>query len=193
MSIDIDEILARRRSFYPVQFSGQRIEDKVIHKLLQSANWAPTHKYTEPWRFKVFCARGLKRLIAFPLEYYLRHTPAEEQKDSKIARIKERKNQISHSIAIVMHRDSQERVPEVEEICSVACAVQNIYLSCLNKGIGGYWSTGAFAFSPETADFLNLNENEKCLGFFQLGMLQENAKAVGRRGNYLEKIEFIEE
>lgn len=193
MNIDIDEILAQRRSFYPAQFSGAQIEEDTIHKLLQSANWAPTHKYTEPWRFKVFSGSGLHRLIDFQLDYYLKNTPKEEQKETKISRIQDRKNQISHSIAIVMHRDTQERVPELEELCSVACAVQNIYLSCLNKGIGGYWSTGAFAFSTETSAFLKLEENERCLGFFQLGVLQENAKAVGRRGNYLDKVEFIKE
>lgn len=33
---------------------GKRTPDEQIMQLLALADWAPTHGYTEPWRFVVF-------------------------------------------------------------------------------------------------------------------------------------------
>ena len=40
-----------------------------------------------------------------------------------------------------MQRDPGERIPEWEELASVACAVQNMWLSATSYGIGAYWSS----------------------------------------------------
>ena len=60
-------------------------------------------------------------------------------------------------------------VPEWEEIAAVAMGVQNMYLTCTANNVGCYWST------PNTkdyiGDYLGLEENQKCLGFFYMGMV----------------------
>ena len=38
--------------------------------MLENANWAPTHRLTEPWRFVVFKGEGLKTLAKFQSELY---------------------------------------------------------------------------------------------------------------------------
>mgnify|MGYP006091725165 FL=1 len=45
--------IKERRSIMPDQFIDKEISDETIDLILDSANWAPTHKKTEPWRFKV--------------------------------------------------------------------------------------------------------------------------------------------
>ena len=47
------ELIKSRRSIMPHQFSNLSIEDDHINLILEAANWAPTHKKTEPWRYKV--------------------------------------------------------------------------------------------------------------------------------------------
>jgi len=61
----INEIIRARRSVYPAQFIEKPIAKKVIQNLLENANHAPTHRLTEPWRFKVFIADGKKALGDF--------------------------------------------------------------------------------------------------------------------------------
>ena len=51
--------IAKRRSIFPIQFSDKEVTDSQLHELFEAANWAPTHRRTEPWRFKVF--RGEKK------------------------------------------------------------------------------------------------------------------------------------
>ena len=49
----ISEIIKSRRSVFPAQYNNEPIDREEIMKILEAANWAPTHRRTEPWRFKV--------------------------------------------------------------------------------------------------------------------------------------------
>jgi len=88
-----------------------------------------------------------------------------------------------------LHRDPKERVPEWEEIASVAMAVQNIWMSLDQYGLGGYWS------SPALSNFLGehvaLKENETCIGFFYIGACEPFEKRV-KKGAIEEKVEWVE-
>lgn len=58
--MDIFELIQQRRTVSPNQYNKQPITEEELQKILESANWAPNHKNTEPWRFKVM--RGESRL-----------------------------------------------------------------------------------------------------------------------------------
>ena len=49
----IFDVIRNRRSVFPVQYNGKPVSKMDIEKVLEAANWAPTHKKTEPWRFRV--------------------------------------------------------------------------------------------------------------------------------------------
>ena len=50
---NISEIIQHRRSIYPAIYTGEVVPQEVIQKMVENANWAPTHRLTEPWRFTV--------------------------------------------------------------------------------------------------------------------------------------------
>ena len=81
-----------------------------------------------------------------------------------------------------------ESVPEVEEIASVAMAVQNIWLSCVPHKIGSYWSSPKAMY--EANEFLGLGEGERCLGVFYMGYY-EGDKIQGKRKDISEKVEWM--
>ena len=54
----------------PHQFIKKEIEEKQLRKILGAASWAPTHKKTEPWRFKVFKNKSKEKLGIFLAEKY---------------------------------------------------------------------------------------------------------------------------
>ncbi len=45
--------IAHRRSVFPPAFIDEPVKDEEIEVILRAANWAPTHKLTEPWRFVI--------------------------------------------------------------------------------------------------------------------------------------------
>jgi nitroreductase len=70
-------------------------------------------------------------------------------------------------IAICMQRDPKKSLPEWEEIAATAMAVQNMWLTAFELGIGAYWSSpGLIKYIDK---FIQLEEEEQCLGFFYLG------------------------
>jgi nitroreductase len=73
---EVNELMRSRRSVFPKDYTGEKIDDFIIKQMLENANWAPTHKLTEPWRFVVFTGDGLKKLAAFQSELYKQVTQA---------------------------------------------------------------------------------------------------------------------
>jgi nitroreductase len=177
---NINTFLRSRRSTFVASYTGEKISDTLIKDILENATYAPTHKLTEPWLFKVFAESGLTRLFAKQAEIYKSNTTSESFSQAKYDKFEENAQKVSHVIAICMKRDFTERVPEIEEICAVACAVQNIYLSVTAYQLGGYWSTGGGTFSPEMHKFLELGEKDRCLGFFYIGITNKEQTPAKR-------------
>ncbi|NJK86781.1 MAG: hypothetical protein HC906_13215 [Bacteroidales bacterium] len=113
--------------------------------------------------------------------------------EKKLEKYDEKAKQISHIITICMRRNPESKLPEIEDIIATGCVIQNIYLMLKPLGIAGYLSTGDICYSEQTKKFLNLNENERCLGFFQLGIPLNDIKLPDKkRIPASEKTEWID-
>src|SRR4030095_16698804 len=185
----INELFRHRRSTFPKQFvPGKKIPDEVVNQLLENATWAPTHGQTEPWFFVVFTGDGLKKLADFQSELYKREEL--NFKQDKYQKLKEQPLLASHLIAICMTRTENTRIPEIEEIASVACAVENIYLSLQAYGIGGYWTTGGATYYESAKSFFGLGPEDKLMGFFYLGYIA-TPSPQGKRKPIAEKSKWV--
>ena len=161
-------IFSNRRSIFPIQFSDKEITDTQLNELFEAANWAPNHRRTEPWRFKVFRGDQKTELSHFLVDAYTKTTPKFSKRKSKS--IIEKINLSSAVVLICMKRDQKESVPEWEEIAATAMAVQNLWLCATQLGLGGYWSTPAYIHKIH--HYIPLEENETCLGLFYLGVFE---------------------
>lgn len=166
---EINELIRSRRTIYPEQFSDRKVHKEQIEIILNNAQWAPTHGNTQPWRFKVFMEEGRQKLADFLGQTYLELTPKENQNDQKLAKLLTRPMKSSVVIAVCMERQKEEKILELEEIEAVACAIQNMHLSCTAYGLGGFWATPKLIYHPKMNSFLGLGEKDKCLGLFFIG------------------------
>ncbi len=187
----LNHLIKTRRSIFPAMYTGEKIDDSLIQNLLENANWAPNHKKTEPWRFKVYTGQGLIGLGEFLANRYKEITPPENFKETKYNKTKKKAGQCSHVIALCTQRDPKESIPEWEELAALSCAVQNMYLTCTALGLGSYWS------SPKTItqdkEFLGLKDDEKCHGLFYIGVPQEGITFNATRGDVGLKTIWIRE
>ena len=87
-----------------------------------------------------------------------------------------------------MKRDSTKKIPEIEEIAAVSCAVQNMLLTATAYGLGSFWSTPKILNTKNMKDFFTLEEDDKCLGLLYFGYSNEE-RPVGQR----KPIEYITE
>lgn len=188
----VNRLIRSRRSVFPDQFEkGKTIPDEIVWELLENANWAPNHKHTEPWRFVVFSGQGLSTFAAFQAARY-KETAGEKFRQDKYDKQLTNPLVCSHIIAIVLRRSTKVDIPEMEEIAAVACAVQNLWLSAVAYGFGGYWSTGGITFDPAAKGFLELEENDRLMGFFYLGVVRVPSPGT-RRGAIREKTSWVKE
>ncbi len=184
----LSKIIKARRSVFPPMYTDKEIDEATLLSILENANWAPTHRKTEPWRFKVIKGDTLNSLSDFLAEFYSSTTKEEDFSPMKLKKTKQKALRSAAVIAICMKRDPNESIPEWEEVAALACAVQNMWLSCTALGIGSYWSSPKAIY--QINDFLNLGEGEKCLGLFYMGYMKD-AEYQSERGSIKEKVEWL--
>ena len=188
---EVNELIRSRRSVFPKDYSGEKVDDKVVRQMLENANWAPTHKFTEPWRFVVFTGDGLKKLADFQSACYKEVTQAKGSFDEKkYEGLKTKPFECSHLVAIGMKRDEKKSLPEWEEMGAVFCAVENMYLTATAYGIGCYLSTGGITNFEEAKAFFGLGKEDKLLGFLHIG-IPKGDLSEGKRKPIEEKVKWI--
>lgn len=161
----LKNIIEARRSTFPKSYSTEEIQENVLTEILNSANFAPNHKRTKPWRLKVFRGGEKNQLGAKLAAIYQETTNPQTFLEKKYIDITD-KIAMSGSI-ITISVNFSGLLPEWEEIAATAMAVQNMYLTATAHEVGCYWSTPGMI--NHLGEFLQLEENQKCIGLFYLG------------------------
>ena len=185
----IKELIQSRRSIFPASYTDQPLPVAVIEEIIESANYAPSHKLTEPWRFTVCVDEGKLRLGQTMADLYKQHTPEEKFLQKKYDSII-KKSQQAGCIAVIKAQLHPDKLPEWEEIAALGCAVQNMALTATSLHVGSYWSSPGMI--KHLGDFLELKENEQCFGIFYMGYHDApERKAI--RTPISEKVQWIKQ
>ncbi|SDE21387.1 nitroreductase family protein [Pedobacter soli] len=184
----VSKVIKERRSIFPASYIKKEIPVEVINQILETANYAPTHKLTEPWRFVVIRKAGLARLGEELGRLYKALVSPQQFLQKKYDSFAEKTGQADCIIAINMQVSG--KIPEWEELAAVACAVQNMAITAESLKVGAYWSSPPLI--DDLDDFLNLKANEKCIGLFYMGYHNEKPWTTNR-GPMSEKVSWIEE
>ena len=166
-----------RRTTKPAQFNGNKIPDEQVAQLLELADWAPTHTYSEPWRFVVY---GGNKVNEFSMQHallYQQFTPTDKFMKGKFDGIIANGEKSSHIIVCIMKRTNY-KLPAIEEIAAVSCAVQNILLGATALGIASLWSTGGMVLHPAMKNLFELDEADEIVGQLFLGYSNEKIEGV---------------
>ncbi len=164
----LKEIIEQRRSIFPKDYTDTEISQEVLDEIVNSATFAPNHKRTKPWRFKIFKGEEKTQLASEMQAIYKKVTPEQLFLEKKYNDIGFKINKANAVVSIVVNFSGM--VPEWEEIAATSMAVQNMYLTCTANNIGCYWSSPKIV--DELKDSLTIEENQKCLGLFYMGNLE---------------------
>lgn len=187
----LNEVIEKRRSVFQQQYSGESVPENIIKQMLINANWAPTHKFTEPWRFIVYTGNGLKVLADLQARLYKEVTTMGGSfKEERYQKLLTQPLQSSHIIVVYMKRDEKKSIPEVEDLGAVFCAVENMYLTATAYGVGAYLSTGGITYFEEAKELFGLGKEDKLVGFFHVGM-PKSTHTEGRRRPLEEKVTWV--
>ena len=143
-------LISSRRSVMPKDLSGEKVSREELERLLEAANWAPTHHRSEPWRYVVIeGGPAISDYLDMVETWYSDNK--EEIPDLECSRLVSKVSslkslwpeKVSQLVMICMVRQALDyRQPEWEEICSVGSSVQNLHLAITSQpGLAGFWSS----------------------------------------------------
>jgi nitroreductase len=191
--VSFNELIRSRRSVFPKDYTGENVDDSIVQQILENANWAPTHKFTEPWRFIVYTGEGRRKLAELQAAVYKLKTEKDgTYKEERYQNLLVKPFESSHIILVYMKRDEKKSVPEVEELGAVFCAIQNMHLTATAYGVGCYLSTGSVTFFEEANAAFGLSAEDRILGFFHMG-IPKHSNQVSRRSLIEEKVKWVKE
>jgi len=208
----VEKAIRERRSMFLADLNGEAASDEAIERMLEAANWAPTHGQTQPWRFTVFKRSsgqvdeffkvqldssralldlgGLSKDEESALKKFVKKQPSKAKEIAKC----------SHVIAISMKAQAnpEKIMPEWEEMAAVSCAVQNAHIIACQLGVACYWTSGGTEGplkTDEVRTLLQLEAGDKCLGLLMVGQADPETweKSQGRasRGLMAEKCTWL--
>ena len=185
---DLLSIIKGRRSVFPPQYNTEEITREELAQIFEAANWAPSHKKTEPWRFIVLEGPSKDRFREYVKRVYVQGTPPEQLSDRKINTLIEKCDK-SNKIVLINFINT-EKNPEWEELAAVSMAVQNMWLMASALKIGAYQASPSDIIA-NVDDFTTMDEGEKCVGVFYMGKYDE-ALPEGVRQPAENKVKFLE-
>ena len=185
----IFDAIQDRRSMGLSRLSDQPVDRALIERMLEAANWAPSHGDTQPWRFTVFAGEGRAQLAAIF---------AGAMKEPEAARKRAFAAPVWISIGMAPARkpDGSLQMPLEEELMAVACAVQNLHLMAQSLGLAGMWHSKGSSVAPAVAAGLGLQAPDRLLGFFMCGWpagdwLTSTREPISERVRWITSIEEV--
>ncbi len=153
---------------------------ELIETLLSAAVQAPNHYRVHPWRFVVLTGDARSRLGQVMADSLLQKFPQLGPE----ALEKERKKPLRAPVLIVagVDKTTDPRAIEIENICAVAAACQNLLLAAQKQGLGVQWRTGDPARDPLVKHFLGFEPDQLILAFLYIGFPQHEPPVYQRPG-----------
>ncbi|MGV3618666.1 MAG: nitroreductase family protein [Fimbriimonas sp.] len=188
------QAIAHRRSLGLSRLRPHPVDHALIERMLQAANWAPSHEDTEPWRFTVFSGAGRLQLADLFGEAYRADAGdafREDRCEAHRGRAMNAPVWISIGVLPKLREDGTLQMREEEELMAVACAVQNLHLAASAFGLAGMWHSKGTSVHPVVAHALGLAPPARLLGFFFCGWPAVEWPA-GERGAWEEKVTWVD-
>jgi len=163
----MDVVTAIRTRRTHKTFGREPVPREVLMELLDLARFAPNHRLTEPWRFRVLGPETLARLKA----------AADEKERPKLDR--------APTLVVASTVLSGDPLQDEEDLHATACAVYAVLLGAHARGLASYWRTPAVLRTPQGHGAVGLSENERFVSLIHLGPAEssppEKERAAGER------------
>ncbi|MDX8397077.1 MAG: 5,6-dimethylbenzimidazole synthase [Mariprofundaceae bacterium] len=159
-------------------FAGGRVEPETLSRILEAAHAAPSVGYMQPWRFVRITKLALREaLIALVEQEKQRTSEQMDERKIEFMRLKiEGIRDCAELIAVVLAPDDgtvfgRRTMPEEMALCSVSCAIENMWLAARAENLGMGWVS--FFEPADVAALLNCPVGAKPVALLCLGPVKE--------------------
>ncbi len=150
--MELEDAIRTRRTHKA--FGLEPVEPEMLAQLFELARWAPNHRLTNPWRFRVLGPETVAHLKRI----------AEAHKPGSGGKLDRAPTLVVASA--YGHGDATERQ---EDLLAGAVAAYLVLLGAHGAGLAGYWRTVTFLDSSAAREALALDPEEIPIGLLHLG------------------------
>ena len=140
---------------------------ELIEKILRAAVQAPNHYKVRPWRF-VMLMGDARDQLGDVMSASLRDRHPEFPQEA-FDKARATPLQAPVVIAVGVDKPTEAKVLEIENICAVATACQNLLLAAHALGLGAKWRTGEWARDTKVKEFLGFAPDQHIIAFIYIG------------------------
>ena len=135
---------------------------EALNQILRAGDRAPDHAGLKPWEFIVCEGQGLKKLGTI----FEQSALANNLPEKDIARAPLLPLRAPMVVVAIMRYQQHDKVPRVEQIASVACAVVSMQMTAVALGYQGMWRTGSYAYCSSVRSAFDVRKNDEIVGFY---------------------------
>lgn len=169
-------VLAARRDMRHFRSNAQ-VDERVLNRVLQAAHWAPSVGLMQPWRFIRVLDRDLRwRIFELVESERVATARALGQRSEEFMRLKvEGVRDCAELVVAALAPDDgtifgRRTLPREMALCSVGCAVENLWLAARAENLGLGWVS---LFDPaELAQLLGFPAGALPLGILCIGPVE---------------------
>ena len=132
-----------------------------LEEILKAGLRAPDHGMLRPWKFLVIEGEGRNKLAQLFVDVM---KPEDEARKQKLLTTPMRAPMIIVGVATI-----KEGKKPIEQVCSMAAAIQNISVACHALGYGSIWLTGGPAYDAGVKAGLGLKVTDEIVGYLYVG------------------------
>jgi nitroreductase len=158
--VNVETAIRSRRTHK--RYGAEPVDAATLAELLDLARFAPNHKLTQPWRFRVLG----------PETRALIETAAGEKEADKLRR--------APTLVLATAKLSGDPHTDEEDLHATACAVYAILLGATARGLASYWRTPGAFDEQAVRDLLSLDADERVVALIHLGPSEGDPPAKER-------------
>jgi nitroreductase len=147
--VDVEAAIRARRTHK--QYGTDPVDEALVRELVDLARWAPNHKLTNPWRFRLLGPETRARIDEL----------VPEQEIAKLRR--------APTLVLVTAVRSDDPVLAEEDVQATAAAVYAMLLGATARGLASYWRTPSCFGDPALRRVLGLAADEVVVSLVHLG------------------------
>ncbi len=137
--------------------------EQELQEIYKAGLRAPDHGMLRPWKFLVVSGEARAKLGQIFADNL---NPGSEEEKAKMLNSPLRAPLI---IVAVTEFKEHPKVPDVEQVCATAAAVQNMSVAIHALGYSSIWRTGKAAFSAGIKEALGFKAADEIVGYLYVG------------------------
>lgn len=141
--------------------------DAEIAEMLRCALRAPDHGLLRPWRYVLFRGEARHALGELFVAAELQRNP--QVSADALAKLRQNPLRAPLVIACVAVTTAGHKVPVIEQVASMAAAVQNLQLAADALGYGAMWRTGPMASDAFVKAQLGFARTDEIVAWLYVG------------------------